>query len=107
METHSDNQVQMSLEPRLSAQDAPALRETFRGRIQEGARRIVLDMGRVESIDSVGIGLLVATHNSLAKQGGELLLINVGKDIYHLLTLMRLDKHFSISQGAQAAVKES
>lgn len=102
MDTDPDTQVQMTLEPRLSAQDAPSLREFFRERIQEGARRIVLDFSRVESIDSVGIGLLVATHNSLAKLGGALVLISVPRDIYQLLTLMRLDKHFSISQAVPA-----
>jgi anti-anti-sigma factor len=101
MTSEPDNQVRMTLEPRLSAKDAPALRELFRQRIQEGARRIVLDCGRMESIDSVGIGLLVATHNSLAKLGGALMLTEVRKDIYQLLTLMRLDKHFSIAQAKE------
>jgi len=101
MDTEPDTQVQMTLEPRLSAQDAPGLRELFRQRIQEGARRIVLDFSRVESIDSVGIGLLVATHNSLAKLGGALVLVAVPRDIHQLLTLMRLDKHFSITPAAE------
>jgi anti-anti-sigma factor len=101
MDTKPDTQLQMTLETRLSAQDAPALREEFRQRIQDGARSIVLDFSRVESIDSVGIGLLVATHNSLAKLGGALKLSTVPKDIYHLLTLMRLDKHFSIEQAKE------
>lgn len=101
MDTEPETQVQMTLEPRLSAQDAPGLRELFRQRIQEGARRIVLDFSRVESIDSVGIGLLVATHNSLAKLGGALVLTAVPRDVYHLLTLMRLDKHFSITQATE------
>lgn len=101
MDTESDTQMRMTLEPRLSAQDAPGLRDLFRQRIQEGVRRMVLDFSRVESIDSVGIGLLVATHNSLARQGGALALTSVSRDIYQLLTMMRLDKHFSISPAAR------
>lgn len=97
METPQDDTVHMTLESRVSAQDVPALRETFRERIQQGARRLHLDFSRVESLDSMGIGLLVATHNSLAKLGGALLLTGVNKDIHQLLTLMRLDKHFSIT----------
>ena len=58
---------------------------------------MVLDFSQVQSIDSVGIGLLVATHNSLAKVGGSLSLANVGQDIFQLFTLMRLDKHFSVA----------
>jgi len=94
--------VHMALEARVAAQDVPALRDVLRARIQEGARQIHLDFGKVESLDSMGIGLLVATHNSLHKLGGALHLSNVRKEILQLLTLMRLDKHFSISahQGA-------
>jgi anti-anti-sigma factor len=91
--------VQLSLEANISAKNAQELREMFRERVLAGARRLELDFARVESIDSVGIGLLVATHNTLVKAGGSLSLANVGQDIFQLLTLMRLDKHFSISQA--------
>jgi anti-anti-sigma factor len=104
MEMQQDAMVHMTLESRVSAQNVPALRETFRERIQQGARHLHLDFSKVESLDSMGIGLLVATHNSLAKLGGALTLTGVNKDIHQLLTLMRLDKHFSISTapGSQA-----
>lgn len=97
-----DSSVQLVMEPRISAQDVPALRESFRACIQEGARNLELDFSRVESLDSMGIGLLVATHNSLAKQGGALQLTGVKKDIHQLLSLMRLDKHFAITPAANA-----
>lgn len=102
MESPQDSTVRMTMEPRVSAQDVPGLREAFRVRIQEGARQLLLDFSRVESLDSMGIGLLVATHNSLTKLGGALVLTGVNKDIHQLLSLMRLDKHFSITpaQGA-------
>lgn len=95
--------VQIELESQVTAQNVPNLRETFRTTIQQGARRIVLDFSRVKHLDSMGIGLLVATHNSLAKLGGALTLIGVNEDIRQLLTLMRLDKHFSISKEREAA----
>ena len=102
MNEPKDRFAQLVMEPRVSALDVPALRETFRERIQAGARNLELDFSRVESLDSMGIGLLVATHNSLAKQGGALQLTGVKKDIHQLLTLMRLDKHFSITPAASA-----
>lgn len=96
--------VRVSLENSVSAQNAQTLREMFKEHLQGGARLLELDFTRVESIDSVGIGLLVATHNSLAKVGGSLSLVNVGHDIYQLLTLMRLEKHFSISQASAGLI---
>lgn len=93
-----DGKVRITLETSISAQHTQALRDMFKERLLAGARIMELDLVRVGSVDSVGIGLLVATHNSLEKVGGSLCLSNVGQDIYQLLTLMRLDKHFSISQ---------
>lgn len=90
-------EVRLDLDARLTAQDVPALRESYRERILQGARAMVLDCSRLESIDSMGIGLLVATHNSLAKLGGRLALVGVRREIVQLLTLMRLDKHISIT----------
>jgi serine/threonine-protein kinase RsbW len=97
MTTPQNSTVRLAMEPRVAAQDVPGLREVFRAHIQDGARQLHLDFSRVESLDSMGIGLLVATHNSLSKQGGALVLSGVRKDIHQLLTLMRLDKHFSIT----------
>jgi len=99
---NDDATIQMTLGQRVAAQDVPALREALRGRIQEGARQIHLDCSKLESLDSMGIGLLVATHNSLHKLGGSLHLFGVRKEIHQLLTLMRLDKHFSILPAKEA-----
>ena len=90
----------MTLEARLAAQDVPALRDIFRSRIQDGGRLFELDCDQLEVLDSMGIGLLVATHNSLTKLGGALKLTGVKKDIQQLLTLMRLDKYISITPGS-------
>ena len=49
---------------------------------------LTIDLSRVELIDSVGIGLLIAAHNSLAKGGGRLALENVNPDLTGLLRTM-------------------
>ncbi|MHC1790754.1 ATP-binding protein [Solidesulfovibrio sp.] len=57
---------------------------------------LVIDLSRVELIDSVGIGLLIAAHNTLSKKGERLALAHVSPDLAALLRTMRLDKHFHI-----------
>lgn len=74
--------------------------DELRGRLKEimqaASGPLVLDLSRVELIDSVGIGLLIAAHNTLAKKGGRLTLRNVNPDLASLLRTMRLDKHFCV-----------
>lgn len=101
MDTPKDSTVRMPIEPRLAAPDVPALRDAFRACIQQGARNLELDFSRVESLDSMGIGLLVATRNSLAKLGGTLAITGVKKEILQLLVLMRLDKYIAITPATE------
>jgi len=72
------------------------LRTRLKDIMAEHPGPLVIDLARVELIDSVGIGLLIAAHNTLAKTGGRLALTNVNADLASLLRTMRLDKHFSI-----------
>jgi anti-sigma B factor antagonist len=73
------------------------LRDLMRNMLAEGVREIVLDLANVRMLDSRGIGLLIAGHNSLHKAGGNLSVIHASKDVLELLRTMRIHQHFSIS----------
>ncbi len=103
MSTKEGTLKKITIETNVSANNVQALRELFKQHLQDGVTSLELDFRHVESIDSVGIGLLVATHNSLAKAGGSLSLVNVSQDIHQLFALMRLDKHFGVSQASAAS----
>ncbi len=82
----------------IVASTANALRKKLLGIVEKGATPVIIDLTRVEMIDSVGLGVLIATHNSLSKAGGRLAVTNVSKDIYGLFKTMRLDQHFEVKQ---------
>ncbi|TVQ99238.1 MAG: STAS domain-containing protein [Desulfovibrionales bacterium] len=76
------------------------LRDALNDVISGGHTDVTIDLQGVEMVDSLGMGLLVATHNSLKAKQGQLSVVNVHPDIYNVLTTMRLDKHFTIRQSA-------
>jgi len=80
----------------IVASMAEGFRSELQQLINEEGKDIIIDMDNVEMIDSVGIGVIIATHNSLNKNGKTLKVINIIKDIYTLFTTMRLDRHFEI-----------
>jgi anti-sigma B factor antagonist len=57
---------------------------------------IVIDLDGVEMVDSVGIGVIIASHNTLNQADRKLKVINVTKDIYGLFTTMRLNRRFTV-----------
>jgi anti-anti-sigma factor len=81
----------------LVAASLGELREGMRRLISSGAREITLDFSDVQMLDSRGIGLLIAAHNSLRQNGGRLALIHASAEILELLRAMRIHQHFSIS----------
>jgi anti-anti-sigma factor len=62
-----------------------------------GASYVVLDLAATSVVDSSGIGLLLAAHNSLSRKGGRLAVANASEDIVGLFRAMRLDRHFAVS----------
>ena len=58
--------------------------------------RLIIDFEGIDMIDSMGIGILIATYNSLKKLNAPLELINVSPEIANLLRNMRLNQYFHI-----------
>ncbi len=69
----------------------------MREAIAGGVHQLTIDLRNVEMIDSVGLGLLIAAHNSLMRVGGELSAVNASQELVNLFVSMRIHQHFSIS----------
>ncbi|MCX6593470.1 MAG: ATP-binding protein [Acidobacteria bacterium] len=78
------------------ASAVPGLRAEMRDLVQAGTKQLIVDLRNVHMVDSAGLGLLIAAHNSLKKIGGEMSVIQASADILELLTTLRMNQHFSI-----------
>jgi anti-sigma B factor antagonist len=74
--------------------------------LDQGIQDLTIDLTGVEMIDSVGLGVLIAAHNSLRQKGGQLIIQNASLDILTLFKTMRLDKHFTVVVGEHQACHE-
>jgi anti-anti-sigma factor len=86
----------LAIEGNLTAATAPAVRAQLREVLESGARQVAIDLSRTEIVDSSGIGLLIATHNSLSRNGGQLEVTGLSKELADLFRSMRLDRHFTL-----------
>lgn len=91
------NKVTVKTGVAIKAENVESLRLELKQALEEGADQIVIDLWETDIIDSIGLGLLAATHNSLSKKGSKLEVINAREQICKVLNLMRLDRHFVIS----------
>lgn len=88
--------VSVTLNGDLIASVANVLRTDLSEIIAAEPVNLTIDLTSAEIVDSVGIGVIIATHNSVEKHGGTLKVVNVQEDIYDLLCTMRLNNHFEI-----------
>jgi len=69
-------------------------KEDIKALIADSDGDFTIDFVDVEMIDSKGLGLLIATCNSLSAEGRRLRITHANADIVELFQTMRLDKHF-------------
>lgn len=82
-----------------------AIRNKVKDILQDGAKKIVLNLSEISYIDSSGIGELVSTYTSVVNNGGKLKLLNLTKKIHQLLTITKLLTIFDTYDSEEAVVK--
>ncbi|NOY44872.1 MAG: STAS domain-containing protein [Deltaproteobacteria bacterium] len=91
--------VRVRPEPGLVASAAEELKPRLLEAVRSGAVEVVFDLEGTDQIDSLGIGLLIATHNTVTPKGGRVRVVGTSPDVARLLKSMRLDRHLALEQG--------
>src|SRR6188508_380042 len=63
------------------------LREAVRGLLEGGKKKVLINLGGVDYVDSSGIGELVSCYTTTKNQGGQLKLLSLTKKIKDLLSI--------------------
>jgi len=88
----------------LDVAGAPRLRAELDQAIAEAhPPHLVVDLTEVPFCDSVGLGVLVATHNNVQRMRGRMILVLGPGMISHLLMITNLDRHFETSASIDEA----
>ena len=80
------------------------LRDAVRDIVAKGSKKIVLNLGDVNYIDSAGLGELVSAYTAVKNAGGELKLLNLTKKVRDLLVITKLVTVFDVKDDEASAV---
>jgi len=80
------------------------LREEVRKLLANGSKKIVLNLGEVNYIDSSGLGELVSAYTAVKNAGGELKLLNLTSKVRDLLVITKLVTVFDVKDDEASAV---
>jgi anti-sigma B factor antagonist len=104
-EKEADGIVILELHGRLVAgPDSGDFRRKITELINAGRTSIILDMKRLDFIDSTGLGTLVVAHTQLRKAGGSVKLLNVSRRNMQLMILTKLSTVFEMFDDEQTAI---
>ena len=81
-----------------------SLRTAIRRLLEEGKKRILLNLAGVSYIDSSGIGELVSSYTAINKDGGQLKLLNLTQKLRDLLTITKLLTVFDVYESEADAL---
>lgn len=80
-------------------------RDTLRDHVSRGQKKLLLNLGEVNYIDSSGIGELVSGFTTVTNQGGQLKLLKLTKRVKDLLQITKLYTVFEVFDDEAAAVR--
>lgn len=80
------------------------LRESVRRLLEQGNKNLLIDLGKVDYVDSSGIGELVSCFTTTKNQGGHLKLLNLTKRIKDLLSITKLLTVFEVFEDEAEAL---
>ncbi|MGA9434098.1 MAG: STAS domain-containing protein [Roseobacter sp.] len=92
-------------DPRIDAAVAIEFKDAMRVETDSGPDLVVLDLSKVEFIDSSGLGAIVATMKSMG-QSRKLALAGLSPNVERVFKLTRMDSVFSVFPTLQGALDE-
>jgi anti-sigma B factor antagonist len=81
------------------------LKDKVNSLINQGQKKLVLNLADVPYIDSAGLGEIVRTYTTVSRQGGSLKLLNLTKRITDLLSITKLLTVFETFDSENEAVR--
>jgi len=81
------------------------LKDKVNSLVNQGHKKIVLNLADVPYIDSAGLGEVVRTYTTVSRQGGSLKLLNLTKRITDLLSITKLLTVFETFDSENEAVR--
>ena len=81
------------------------LKDKVNSLVNQGHKKIVLNLADVPYLDSAGLGEVVRTYTTVSRQGGSLKLLNLTKRITDLLSITKLLTVFETFDSENEAVR--
>src|SRR5881628_680742 len=101
-----DQQTVLAVRGEIDVYTAPRLRQAIVDLVDAGSTSIVVDMEKVDFLDSTGLGVLVEGLKRVRTRGGDLSIVVTQDKILKIFEITGLNKAFPIYGSLEDALKE-
>lgn len=88
----------------MGGSDATLLHEKLHEHLDKGVKRVIIDLSRVDWVNSTGLGILISGLTTMRNNDGELKLANVTEKIQSLLIITKLVTVFESHDTVEEAL---
>ncbi len=104
-ERPTDGVMILDLKGKLTiGEDVELVKDKINSLIQQGEKKLLLNLAEVPYVDSAGLGEIVRTYTTVNRQGGSLKLLHLTKRIEDLLAITKLLTVFDTFDSEQDAI---
>ena len=105
LDSHADGPFEiLKVGGEIDVYTAPRLREAIVTAIEAGRTRLVIDVEKVEFLDSTGLGVLVGALKKVRADGGTLDIVCTQQRILKIFDITGLDKVFGLHRTVAEAI---
>ncbi len=88
----------------MGGPDASLFREELKKHLDDGIRKVIIDLGKVDWMNSSGLGILIGGLTSVRNVSGEMKLARTTEKIKSLLMITKLVQVFETHETVEAAI---
>ena len=97
------------LEPRgsiIGGDETDELKTKAKDLLEQGNKKLIIDLGGVTYVNSSGIGALVSIHSMYQKSAAKVKLCNMSKGIENVFVITKLTSVFDVEEEREEAIKK-
>ncbi|HEX9006207.1 MAG TPA: STAS domain-containing protein [Bacteroidota bacterium] len=89
----------------VGGEETDELRNAVADYVEQGTKKLVVDLSKVTYLNSTAIGVLVSAHTTFSKNKGHVKLCGINKNINNIFVITKLTLVFDVAESREDAIK--
>jgi anti-sigma B factor antagonist len=89
----------------VGGEETDELRNAVADFVEQGTKKLIIDLGKVTYLNSTAIGVLVSAHTTFSKNKGHVKLCEINKNINNIFVITKLTLVFDVAETREEAEK--